>query len=36
MNIGRHFAITIMGGFRIPSSPADFNWDRIVDEGNLE
>ena len=26
----------IAGGFGIPSSPADFNWDGIVDEQDLE
>ncbi len=35
-DIGCHFALGVAGGFGIPSSPADFNWDGIVDEQDLE
>ncbi len=35
-DIGCHFPIGVSGGFGIPSSPADFNWDGIVDELDLE
>lgn len=35
MDIGCHFPLGISGGFGIPSSPADFNGDGIVDELDL-
>lgn len=35
MDIGCHFALGVSGGFGLPSSPADFNWDGIVDELDL-
>lgn len=36
LDIGCHFALGLSGGFGLPSSPADFNWDGIVDEADLE
>ncbi|MBL7215938.1 MAG: hypothetical protein ISS71_09700 [Phycisphaerae bacterium] len=36
MDIGCHFPLGISGGFGIPSCLADFNWDGIVDELDLE
>jgi hypothetical protein len=35
MDIGCHFSMGITGGFGMASSPADFNWDGIVDERDL-
>jgi hypothetical protein len=36
MDIGSHFPIGVTGSFGFPSSPADFNWDGVVDELDLE
>jgi hypothetical protein len=36
MDIGCHFPVGVRGSFGIPSSPADFNWDGIVDELDLQ
>ena len=36
MDIGSHFPLGVSGGFGIPSSPADFNWDGVVDALDLE
>jgi hypothetical protein len=36
MDIGTHFPLGVSGGFGIPSSPADFNWDGVVDALDLE
>ena len=36
MDIGCHFPLGVSGGFGIPSSPADFNWDGVVDALDLE
>jgi len=36
MDIGCHFPIGVSGSFGIPSSPADFNWDGVVDELDLQ
>ncbi len=36
MDIGCHFSLGITGSFGIPSSPADFNGDGVVDEADLE
>ena len=36
MDIGCHFPIGVSGSFGIPSSPADFNRDGIVDEWDLQ
>ena len=35
MDIGCHFPLGTGGSFGIQSSPADFNWDGIVDEDDL-
>jgi hypothetical protein len=35
MDIGCHYALGLSGGYGIQSSPADFNWDGIVDELDL-
>lgn len=36
VDIGCHFPLGISGGFGIPSSPADFNWDGIVNGADLD
>jgi len=36
LDIGCHFPLGVRGSFGIPSSPADFNWDGIVDELDLQ
>jgi hypothetical protein len=36
MDIGCHFPVGVTGSFGIPASPADFNWDGIVDDWDLE
>jgi len=36
LDIGCHFPLGIVGSFGFPSCPADFNWDGIVDELDLE
>ncbi|HOL88573.1 MAG TPA: hypothetical protein PK965_05035, partial [Anaerohalosphaeraceae bacterium] len=35
LDIGCHFPVGVTGTFGIPSSPADFNWDGVVDEQDL-
>jgi hypothetical protein len=35
MDIGCHYALGLSGGYGIQSSPADFNWDGVVDELDL-
>jgi hypothetical protein len=35
MDIGCHYSLGLSGGFGIQSSPADFNWDGVVDELDL-
>ena len=36
LDIGCHFPLGVSGGFGIPSSPADLNWDGIVDQRDLD